>query len=61
MVLRHLPEVRCQFWISPSEFTVVRMFLVLKLGFSGLQAMYEKGVFLSLFDNVYERDFFYTL
>lgn len=48
MVERSLPEVRFQFWIYPSALAVVRMFLVLKLLFSGRQRMYEKGVFDSL-------------
>lgn len=43
MVLRHLPELICQFWISPAVFVVVRMFLILKFSLSGLQLMYVNG------------------
>lgn len=47
MVDSNFPEFRCQFWIYPSEFAVVRMFLVLKLLFSGRHKIYEKGVLVS--------------
>ena len=60
MVESSLPEVRCQFCISPSALAVVRMLRVLKLLFSGRQRMYEKGVLFSL-EMVYDRHFFFTL